>query len=416
MSDTTFNLNASGLAQGYVYDGIILHRQSIHGYFNLYPIGGIASTAKDMSNFMIAHLNNGEFEGKRILNQQTAELMHARHAGFDSKLPGFCYGFWERFIDGQRAICHSGYSPDGFLTEISLFPQFNLGIFISINQGSNNSFPQDFVTDLVTHNQTAKGSKPVDQNTSSTAGNSVTGTYRWGNYTRSTLIKAGIFGNAQDVNVTMNPDGSITLYETDPFIGTKSTSKASLLSPHVFQKSNGDYVIFKTGADGRKYMAKTSDSWNGTYEKISWYDASTFHMGLFAVGMLMFFAEFVMWIIFLIRGLFKIRKVKEAFQKGTLLFKNMAGVMSLMNITFFAISMTCWGDRLRYGVPLDIKLTLCLPVTASILALVLSAITIRSWVNHIGSILLRINLTVTTVLGLAFIWFYSYWNLLGFRY
>ena len=59
MSDTTFDLNAQGLAQGYVYDVNRLSKQSIGGYFNLYPVGGISSTAKDMSSFMIAHLNKG---------------------------------------------------------------------------------------------------------------------------------------------------------------------------------------------------------------------------------------------------------------------------------------------------------------------------------------------------------------------
>lgn len=416
MSNTTFDLNAPGLAQGYIYNGNALSKQHISGYFNLYPVGGISSTANDMTRFMIAHLNDGQFGSTQILNRQTAELMHSRHAGFDSRLPGFCYGFWERFIDGQRAISHGGYSPDGFLSEMSLFPQSKIGIFISVNQGSNNSFPQDFITSFVKHYQTAKSSKPVAQKTCSTVDSRIAGTYRWGQYTRSTLFKGSIFGNAQDVNVAVNQDGSITLYETDPFIGTKSVSKARPMSPLIFQKSNGDYVVFKTGTDGQKYMAKTSDSWNGTYEKISWYDENSFQMGLFAVCMLVFLIEFVTWVIFLIRSLLQKKKGKAEYQNGTLLSKNIAGVMLLMNLVFFAISMTCWGDRLRYGVPLDVKLTLCLPIIASILALALSATAIRSWIKHMGSLLFRINLSLTAVLGLVFIWFYNYWNFLGFRY
>ena len=342
--------------------------------------------------------------------------MHSRHAGFDTLLPGFCYGFWERFIGSQRAICHSGYSPDGFLTEMSLFPQWNLGIFISVNQGSNNSFPQDFITDFVKHYQTVKDSEPAAQKTSSAVANSIAGTYRWGDYPRSTVMKAGIFGKTQDVRITVNPEGSIALYETDPFIGTKSTSHAFQVSPLVYRKSNGDYVVFKTGVDGRKYMAKTSDSWNGTYEKISWYDESSFQMGIFAVGILIFLAEFLMWIIFLIARLLQQKRGKNVKQNGTMLLKNTTGIMALTNISFFAISMTCWGDRLRYGVPLDIKLTLCLPIIASILALVLSAATIRSWLKNVGRLGFRINLTVTAVLGLVFIWFYNYWNFIGFLY
>jgi hypothetical protein len=268
----------------------------------------------------------------------------------------------------------------------------------------------------VKHYQPVKSYTPAVQKTSRAVDKSIAGTYRWGEYTRSTVMKGDIIGNAQDVRVAVNQDGSITLHETDPFIGTKSVSRASPLSQLVFQKPNGDYVVFKTDANGRKYMAKTSDSWNGTYEKISWCDENTFQVGLFTGCMLIFLIEVVLWILFLIRRLLQKRKRQSMGPNGTILSKNVAGIMALTNIAFFAISMSFWGDRLRYGVPFDIKLTLCLPVIASILALVLTAVTVRSWIKNMGSLLFRINLTLTAVLGLTFIWFYNYWNFLGFKF
>src|SRR5205085_7832662 len=40
------------------------------------PAGSLSSPGTDMARFMIAHLQNGEFQGKRILSAATAEKMH----------------------------------------------------------------------------------------------------------------------------------------------------------------------------------------------------------------------------------------------------------------------------------------------------------------------------------------------------
>jgi len=37
------------------------------------PAGGLKSTLKDLSNFMISHMNEGEFNGNRILTKETSQ-------------------------------------------------------------------------------------------------------------------------------------------------------------------------------------------------------------------------------------------------------------------------------------------------------------------------------------------------------
>lgn len=41
-----------------------------------YPAGGLYSTVSDLSHFLIAHMNEGEYNGARILEKETVELMH----------------------------------------------------------------------------------------------------------------------------------------------------------------------------------------------------------------------------------------------------------------------------------------------------------------------------------------------------
>lgn len=54
-----------------------------------HPAGSICASASDMANFMLAHLNNGEFNGKRILNSDTAARMHTHQYPEDGRLAGF---------------------------------------------------------------------------------------------------------------------------------------------------------------------------------------------------------------------------------------------------------------------------------------------------------------------------------------
>lgn len=41
-----------------------------------YPAGGLYSTVSDLSHFLIAHMNNGVYQGTRILEKETVQLMH----------------------------------------------------------------------------------------------------------------------------------------------------------------------------------------------------------------------------------------------------------------------------------------------------------------------------------------------------
>jgi CubicO group peptidase (beta-lactamase class C family) len=43
---------------------------------HMYPVGGLYTTVSDLSNFLIAHINGGVWNGVRILEEETVEEMH----------------------------------------------------------------------------------------------------------------------------------------------------------------------------------------------------------------------------------------------------------------------------------------------------------------------------------------------------
>ncbi|KYH26981.1 beta-lactamase/D-alanine carboxypeptidase [Halalkalicoccus paucihalophilus] len=77
-------------------------------YVGIPPAGSMSASATDMARFMLAHLNDGAFDGGRILESETVEAMHRRRFAHDERVDGICYGFYETSHGEERAIGHGG--------------------------------------------------------------------------------------------------------------------------------------------------------------------------------------------------------------------------------------------------------------------------------------------------------------------
>lgn len=104
------------------------------------PAGSMKSTATDMANFMIAQLQDGRFGDGRIMSEKSAVLLHTQHFTYDSRLPGMCYGFYEGEMNGIRYYQHGGDTTT-YHAEMALFPEQQLGIYISTNTDAAHSSP-----------------------------------------------------------------------------------------------------------------------------------------------------------------------------------------------------------------------------------------------------------------------------------
>ena len=96
------------------------------------PAGSMATTAADMTRFMIAHLENGRLGDAQILSAQTIRLMHSPS---ESALPGFstmAHGFFYESRNGRIVIGHGGDTVF-FHTELDLLPEQHVGVFYSFN-------------------------------------------------------------------------------------------------------------------------------------------------------------------------------------------------------------------------------------------------------------------------------------------
>jgi CubicO group peptidase (beta-lactamase class C family) len=96
------------------------------------PAGSLSSPGMDMAHFMIAHLQGGEFRGKRILSAATAEMMHNTPLTMLPPLNRMELGFFETNINGHEVIGHLG-DTEYFHTSLHLFMKENVGFYVSFN-------------------------------------------------------------------------------------------------------------------------------------------------------------------------------------------------------------------------------------------------------------------------------------------
>jgi CubicO group peptidase (beta-lactamase class C family) len=96
------------------------------------PAGSLSSSGEDMAHFMIAHLQNGEYNGNRILSAETAEKMHNSPLTMLPPLNRMELGFFETNINGHEVIAHLG-DTEWFHTSLHLFLKQNVGFYVSFN-------------------------------------------------------------------------------------------------------------------------------------------------------------------------------------------------------------------------------------------------------------------------------------------
>ena len=96
------------------------------------PAGSLSSSGEDMAHFMIAHLENGTYAGKSILQPATARMMHDSPLTMLPPLNRMELGFFETNINGREVIGHLG-DTQSFHTSLHLFLNDRVGFYVSFN-------------------------------------------------------------------------------------------------------------------------------------------------------------------------------------------------------------------------------------------------------------------------------------------
>lgn len=113
-----------------------------------WPAGSLSASGIDMGRFMIAHLQRGEIDGKRVLAPQTADMMHDSPL---DKVDPFSLvpplnrmelGFFETNVNGRDVIAHLG-DLEAFHTALHLFRKEGVGFYVSFNSAGRDGAAGD---------------------------------------------------------------------------------------------------------------------------------------------------------------------------------------------------------------------------------------------------------------------------------
>jgi CubicO group peptidase (beta-lactamase class C family) len=219
---------------------------------NVPPAGSLSSSAADMARFIIAHLQDGELGGARILRPETARLMHSRLFALDDAANGMAYGFYEESRNGHRIIGHAGDTVY-FHSDLHLVLDAGVGFFVSYNSaGRGQISPRTILWEAFLDRYFPY--TPATQPTLSSAaqdGKAVSGKYMLSRRSEYSLLRtATLIG---ELTVSPAEGEMIQVAEvTDPNGKPKRWRE---VAPMTFLEDNGqDKLIFKPDQDGRMQM------------------------------------------------------------------------------------------------------------------------------------------------------------------
>ncbi|BAZ39224.1 beta-lactamase [Calothrix sp. NIES-4101] len=259
------------LAVGYKYDNN-KYQPIAYSYEHQAPAIALNATARDIAHFMIAHLQQGRYGDRQILQPQTVAEMQKQHFTSDSRLSGITYGFREQFRNNLRIIRHSGLI-EGFVSQLVLVPQENLGIFVACN--SNSSLDSDLIKEFFNKYYPIPD-KPSVKHTFKESNKSIRrfqGSYVDTITSQTTLSKI-FYPYYTNIEVKNN---SILVYEYQNYVQVK---------PLLFQSVEGDkYIAFKENKQGKIIYL-----FDGifTLKKNPWYEDISFHKWLIILFIFIF--------------------------------------------------------------------------------------------------------------------------------
>jgi CubicO group peptidase (beta-lactamase class C family) len=233
-----------------------------------YPAGSLASSADDMTRFMIAHLQDGQYGGASILQPQIARLMHARAFANVPDMNAMALGFYEESRNGHRIIGHGG-DTNWFHSDLHLILDANVGFFVSYNSAGRaegeprNELWRKFLDRYFPYQPPAV---PPLASAAQDA-RSVAGTYITSRGDQTNVFS--VFSLFDEMGVAAKPDGTLTVDQLKDFAG--QPKRWQEVAPLEYRQVDGqDRLAFQKDGSGR--LRLITDFPAIIYLRAHWYE------------------------------------------------------------------------------------------------------------------------------------------------
>jgi CubicO group peptidase (beta-lactamase class C family) len=379
------------------------------GYFEFIsdfgPAGALSSTATDMANFMIAHLQLGRFGDQRILEEATARQMHSLLFTADPRLPGMAYGFYQEDVHGQPIIAHGG-DTIFFHSDLALLIDQNVGLFVSYASSGGRRARMELVDAFVKryfpYEEPELPEPPEDY---AKRWKKYAGNYRFTRHNWSDLEK--IISMPSKFTVAVTPDGTLMTSGIfgEPWYWVE-------IEHNLFHQVDGGMTLaFIEDDDGSvNHLALSLVPFEQAY-RIAFYEGPTFNYVLLAVGLLLCVTTLV--------SAFRHRKARKEEPSDARWAVRLAWLVSALTLVFWiavTIIISSVGMDIFSGFPPTLTAALMLPILTSILTLGVAVCAVLIWKKGYWTRFRRLHYTLFAIFAIGLVWFYWYWNVLGVQY
>jgi len=221
---------------------------------NPYPAGSLSSSATDMAQFMIAHLQDGQLDNAHILKPETARLMHSRLFALDDAANAMCYGFYEESRNGQRIIGHGGDTVY-FHSDLHLVLDQKVGFFVSYNSAGTSSglgdSPRTTLWEAFLDRYYPYSAPAATVTASKDAAKAVSGTYTLSRRSETSFFKTASVLSQFKVSPVEDGDIEVSLLTS---ANGKPKRWQAVSSTTFVERDGQDKLIFKPDQNQRMQM------------------------------------------------------------------------------------------------------------------------------------------------------------------
>ncbi|HSM56845.1 MAG TPA: serine hydrolase [Candidatus Sulfomarinibacteraceae bacterium] len=378
-----------------------------------YPAGALSSTASDMANFMIAHLQDGRFGETQILEEETARRMREVAFAHDSRLAGWGAGFMINEVQGVKTVGHGG-DTIYFHSELVLLPDEDVGLFVSTNT-DRGVFARFHLTEafLQRYFVDAEPQKPQPPEDFTQRAGVYTGTYYPARMNFATVEK--ISALIQPLQVQATEEG---LLMVSGLLGPEPTywveHSDNMFVPASENLPQGSVLLFQPEEEGEEAIEYAFFQ-QSAYIKQPAHASPAVHYGIIGTSVLFFLAMIIaVPTSYLIHRRYR-REAPQAISPtplGAHLARWVAWIFALLNIAFLLIFIITVSDmnNLVFGLPPYLQALLITPWISVLLVLAVAASAVLTWLRRYWTVWGRIFYTLFALVAVAYLWFLWFWN------
>lgn len=394
---------AEDMSRGYAYGGGSFREKSFENV-PLYPAGAASASAEAMAHFMIAHLQNGEYRDARILEEETARRMHSELFRMAPGINAMAHGFYEMNDNGEWIIGHGG-DTFWFHSELALFPDRNLGVFVSFNSQGGGEATGEFVKAFVDEFFPEEEPVPTPPEDFAERAHRFTGKFRPNRFSHTSIAKLGAVG-------------SVSVKATDQNTLKALQAEWVEVEPLTFAEKYGDRtLVFREDQAGDVTHFFVSNLPIMAFERIPAAENPTLHAALGIFTLILVLATLLAWP----TGWAARRWYGVHLEPGDRISTRARLTLWLAAAFYLAFAVglvitlsdpTVIAVRITNG----LRFVLVLPLVAAVLSVVALFFAFRNHRVGAGRRTSRIFYTLSALFFCTLIWQLGVWNLLGWKF